>query len=153
MLETTTRAGVFVDALNARFATEFAGSRVRIVDGPPLDVTNLPTDVLSVGYPGPDGPSVEVDVERQDGLGNRLRELITVRCVFSTYAGDKQMKARRDRCLWALGLIDGALKADRGIGGVVDRSTLGPSLHFEQIQFAEGVTCEVYFSIVAQALI
>lgn len=153
MQETTTRVPALVDALNTRLITAFAGSGVELVDGPPVDVDNLEPDVLSVGFPGPEGTAVDNDMERQQGLGNRYKETFEVHCVFSTTSGGGTMKARRDRCLWALGLIDTALKQDTGLGGVVDRAGLGSVMRWGQDQHPNGVTCDVVFSIVAEVLI
>jgi hypothetical protein len=153
MQETTTRVPALVDALNARLVAAFNGSGVQLDDGPPLDMDNLAPDVLSVGFPGPEGTAVDNDMERQQGLGNRYKETFEVHCVFSTTAGSGTMKARRDRCLWALGIINAALKQDTGLGGVVDRAGLGSTMRWGQDRHPDGVTCDVMFSIVGEVLL
>lgn len=152
MEETITRVPALTDAFLARVKIVF-DEQVQIEDGPPVDMTTLADDVLSVGYPGPEGSSATSELTRQQGLGNRLQETIELFCVFSSRSGDLAMKDRRDRCLWAVGIVDAALKADRGLGGVVDNCTLGPTMRWGQDQHRDGATCDVMFSIAARVLL
>jgi hypothetical protein len=135
-----------VEAILAQATTAFAGSTVLIEDGPPLNRQTVPGDVLSVGYQGPDGPAGTSEVTRGTGLGIRRQEESALFCTFTSTTGDTDMKSRRERCRWAVGVIDGALQANPTMGGAVDNCELA-SVAWEQEQHPGGVTCRVIVSL------
>ena len=150
MDELPTRVPATVDALFTRLEAAFTGDGVLVLDGP-VTGSDIPDDVLVIGHPGGDGVSVSNDVTRVQGLGHRYAETFEIRCCFSSRTGSTNMKARRDRCYWALGIVEDALKQDRGLGGVVDLAGLGPSMQWGQEQHPDGATCDVVFSVVGKA--
>lgn len=119
----------------------------------PQAAQTLHGDVLLIGFGGDGNPAVHVDIERAEGLGNRLVEVTTVRCLFSTISGDIDMRARVERAGVFMAALDVALKADQGLGGVTDRVTLGPNADWVLAQTNDGAVCEVPFEIVTEALL
>lgn len=144
-----TRVPAVVDALVTRARTLY-GDTAMVLDGP-RTAEDLPEDVVVIGQPNTGGESVTNDVERAEGLGHRYVETFEVYCVASSVGGDTDMKARRDRCLELVQLLEQGLKQDRGLGGVCDLVGLGPSMNWAQAQTPDGSVCEVAFSVVGQA--
>lgn len=154
MIKQPTRVPAAVDALFARLTAGFDGDGVDVIDGPPISVAGLGEDVLSVGFSAPGGLAIDNELTKQQGLGGpRYAEVFQVYMVFSSVSGDTDMKARRDRCLWAIEKVQAALEEDVGLGGVVDSVALGPAMEWGQEQHSDGCTCAVGFSIVGSALL
>jgi hypothetical protein len=154
MMKQPTRVPAMVAALFAKLREGFKDDVVDDIDGPPVTLAGLGDDVLSVGFSAPGGLSIDVQVEKQQGLGApRYAEVFQVFMVFSSVSGDTDLEARRARCLWALTKVQTILEADRGLGGVVDAVGLGPAMEWGQDQHEDGCTVAVGFSIVGSALL
>ena len=147
--DTTTRVPATVDALVERLTIAF-GSEALVLDGPRA-AQDLPPDVVVIGQPNTVGEAFNNDVTRTDGLGHRYVETFEIYCVVSSTCGDTDMKARRDRCLEMLAVVENALKEDRGIGGACDVAGLGPNMRWAQAQTKDGAVCDLAFSVVGRA--
>ena len=147
MEETTSRVPAVIDAL----VTRLTGAQgCQVVDGPRAaqDVEN---DVVVIGMPDGSGEAVTSTIERAQGLGNRLNETFAIWGVISSFAGDVDIKPRRDRVAAIFADLDAALKQDRALGGVADIVGLGGDLAWRQAQTKDGAVCEVSFQIVGRA--
>lgn len=155
MIPQPTRVPAVVDALVTLLTEAFEDDGVAVIDGPPLDVRNLPADdVLVIGATGPDGLAVDNNLTKQQGLGPpRYLEVFEVFCIFSTVRGDTNMSDRRARCLWAMAKVQSVLEQSAGLGGVADQVTLGTAMSWGQEQHEDGATVDVMFPIAGAALL
>ena len=125
MQATITRVGVVVPALIALCRTSLPSWQV--LDGPRA-AQELADDILVVGTGNADTAeaySSELDV--QAGLTERLQERIAVHCEISTWNGDQDngVPTLRSKLVTALGVLDGAFRADQHLAGTCDRVYLG----------------------------
>jgi len=90
-------------------AVEAAAETVRIVDGPPLELTA--SDWLAVGYQ-PDGDTSVTQQQDFASAGARRRdEDFTISCYIETRSGSPDMRARRRRAYALAALVENALRA------------------------------------------
>lgn len=123
----------------------------QVFDGPP-DVTTYQDDTLVIGD-NTNMVTVDVEVERAEGLGTRLQETMRISCSLMTVSGSTSMTARRARLLEGLEDITAVLQDGTRLGGLVDAVSLGPSMMWGEVQSDTGATAEVQFSIVARCLL
>jgi hypothetical protein len=141
-----------LEALVARLTDTMTGLEDPADDWQVLDAgpggNDVEPDVLIVGFADFDGTAVTSDVQRSQGMGHRYTETYEIRCMLSAERGDDDtITEARARVVEGLALVEAALTADNGVGGVVDQAQLSGSQAWAQAYTPQGATCEVAFTI------
>lgn len=142
MIETSTAAHLVWDALVELGRDALPG--VQVVDGP-HQIFEPAKDFFIVGQSDGTDPAVNVAYGDPDMLGRR-REEGDIVCVVASYAGETDMKARRDRCAELLGALVDMLKQNPGLG-VADAAWLGDDSAWAPMQAPDGAFCSVAFTV------
>lgn len=119
---------------------------VLIQDGPWLASPSDP-DVICVGWTPEEGNTVDTTVTHD--LGSR-QESSDVVCMASSWGGDTDLAARRDRADALLDAVDVELAADRTLGGVVAMAEVTSHV-WDQYQTKGGCQVTVQFTIHIEA--
>ena len=125
-----------MDALVAAIASVMPDT-VQVLDGHPGGTKDLADDVVYVAAGGLDGPSVEVTQTHDDALCDPT-ETGLVRCGLSSWRGDIDMEAVRDRAASLLGDVEDLIRADRKLGVDVDWCELGDRMVWALAHSSEG---------------
>lgn len=141
-----------VPAVLAAIVTAFKDSPglaapVAVRDGPVVTGSNA-RDAVIVGWTGAEND--DLAVEGQDvpeGLsGEPDREQYTVRCAAMSLDGGGDVARARTRAYELLAACGAAIYADRRLGGIVMRATMGAS-SLRQLADEKGLTAIVEFMI------
>lgn len=154
---TISRYAAVVDALVALATTDatLVAAGVQPFDGPPLSQPTG-TTLLAIGWTGDyeDETAGTIQQGYHDlGPAATRDEIVTVNCVIQTWRGDDDMSQAREDSVAALGALETALRADVD-AGVADALALEMSdATVRQARDAEGLYCQIDFTITATSLI
>jgi hypothetical protein len=130
-----------LDALRAGLTVATPG--VQILDGPPVE--EVQGDVIAIGWdPDPDGAGVEA-TEAPAGLSGS-REEFDVLGAASSWTGDTDIKARRDRAFALVAAIRDELKRDPHVGGTCAQARLRVT-DYVPAQTTKGAVVTVTFRV------
>jgi hypothetical protein len=118
----TTRIGLAIDTLVALFQTQLP-STITVLDGSTSSMA-YPPDWVVVGSAGiaQESESAATSRQRWNGIGAKTRdETVQLTCAVGASSGTvdaRGFKPVRDRALATLALMEAALRADPGLGGI-----------------------------------
>lgn len=120
---------------------------VAVRDGPVVTGSNA-TDAVIVGWYGMEADDLAVEgQDTPEGLaGEPDREQYTVRCAAMSLDGGGNVARARTRAYELLAACGAAVYADRRLGGLVMRATMGSS-SLRQLADEKGLTAIVEFSV------
>lgn len=130
-----------LDALVALTARVAPG--VQVIDSQPLEVEQ---DFIAIGFDEDGADAVEVVQTTGQLKGPRDREQYNVACLISAWSGDTDPKPVRDRAFELAGLLNGGLKADPRLGGLVMNVRLSLTA-LSQTQDEKGATATLRVSL------
>lgn len=147
------RVPVVLDKLIELF--DAATTDVQIIDGPPVGgESTLGADVLIIAHGTPDEPGVTTEMDLQTSLGRTSYvERVSTTVVISSYSGDTNMKARRDRAAVILAAVKDSLDDNQVVAAVWDKAYLGENMLWYPVQTTEGASCAVGFRVVTESII
>lgn len=149
-----TRVPQVVDGLLAILAEREALENVQVIDGPALSLDQVEYDSIAIAPGTPDLPGVMVTYTEQTGLGRTSYvEQVEVSVTLASYAGDTDMKARRDRVTALLAELQAALTANQVRENAWDAVAMGPEAVWHPVQSPQGATCAVGVTVVARSVI
>lgn len=149
---TATAGPAILDALIA-LCSGAVGQDVEVVDGYTHSEGNAAQLVIGVSEQNDDAlPAVVSEQLPLDGYGAGRQELLTVVCRLSAYP-TSTLKDARDFLLAVLNDIDGALRADRRLGGAASEAHLGAAFELSQADGPSGDRLRYDFTISATALL
>jgi hypothetical protein len=118
---------------------------VQVIDGQPT--TEVERDVVCIGFTGQPGEAaVTSTLTREVYARSPDREQYDISCLASSWRGDVDPKAVRDRSFELLDAVAEVLAADQTLGGAVLRARLSADV-IGQEQTTEGAVCTVGFTI------
>lgn len=136
-------------ATNALSSAGQDGKPVQVIDG--QNVTTTDDDVVAIGFTSQPGEaSVESTRTREQLTTDPSREAYEITSLASSWRGDDDPKAVRDRVYHFLDLIEDELQEDPTLGGLVARVQLR-SESFAQEQTKVGPVATVLFIIAVDA--
>lgn len=149
----TSRTPGVVDGLLALLRADTDNlEKVQILDGPPVGESSYEDDVVQVAPGDPGEAGILIERIPQPGLGRKSYvERTEVTILVSTFSGDTDMKARRDRATEVFNAIKALVDANL-VADTWDALYLGPQEVWHQIQHGEGCTAYVGFTIVAESI-
>lgn len=147
---TTTRVPDVLAALETLVATAVPAWQVIVG---PKGREKLTRQCVILAASATDGiPAIETSRGTQaDGLTVRPVELVTVRCVASTWSGDRDIMALISTAAAMFAALDTALRSAVQLGGVVDTAHLGPDAQWWPMQAPSDALLELDFEISCQA--
>lgn len=151
------RYAAVVDAIVALASADatLAAAGVQVFDGPPLSQPTG-TTLLAVGWTGDyeDETAGTIQQGYHDlGPAAKRDEIVTVNCAIQSWKGDDDMSGARTAAIAALGALETALRGDVD-AGVADALAVEMSdATVRQARTAEGLFCEVDFTLTATSLI
>lgn len=127
---------------------------VQVLDGPALSLDQVEADTICVAPGTPELPGVMVTYAEQNGLGRTAYvEQVEVSVTLASYAGDSDMKARRDRVTALLGELQAALTENQVRADAWDAIAMGPEAVWHPVQSQQGATCAVGVTVIARSVI
>lgn len=144
-----TRVPAQIDKLLELFDAQLVD--VKLYDGAPLQSPDEP-DVLVVAPSTTDQSGVEVEYVEQPGLGARYVEQSTIVCVVSSWSGDEDMRAARNRVHEIVGHIRAVLDANQVVEDCWDAVGFATAADWYLIPTETGSTAAFGFAIVCRSL-
>lgn len=157
-MHATSRIPAAIDALVAVLGSAI-GTTVNVVDGPPLDWQDiqLATDAVSehsylfIGA-DPDTATSADGTQDFNAAGAVSRdEVFTIYNTALVWAGDLNIKQRRDDAFALVAAVEEAIRADPSLGDAVLYSRMSGVTAATQSLNDRGSTCVVTFTVAARA--
>jgi hypothetical protein len=143
MAATTSTVPACLDALVQAARDELPG--VQVIDGQPVE--ELAPDVVMIGFTGqPSEAAITSTLTREVYARSPDREQYDIACLASSWRGDTDPKAVRDRAFELVDAVTGALADDQTLGGAVLRARLSAESVIPE-QTTDGAVCTVGFTV------
>lgn len=151
------RYAAVVDALVALAQADgtLSAAGVQVFDGAPLSQPTG-TTLLAIGWTGDydDETAGTIQQAYHDlGAAAKRDEVVTVNCAIQSWKGDDDMSGARSAAVAALGALESALRADVDMGLADALAVEMSDATVRQARTAEGLFCEIDFTITATSLI
>jgi hypothetical protein len=125
---------------------------VRVFDGGPVRESEVPADVIAIGFSAEDDTVVTDTRTAEQMASSPDTERYDVTCVASSWKGQKtDAKAVRDRAYELVDLLAAELANDPTLGRTVLRARVS-STSMGQAQTNLGATCSVTFTVSVMAV-
>lgn len=149
----TTRLPIVLDTFLGLLRAAVSLNGVTVLDGPAANRGEVADDMIFVGPGNEDDPGAIVTSTPQSGLRASYIEQIEISMSVSSYSGDTDMKARRDRVNEMLVVIQDLVNANQVLADVWDQAGFGTDALWHPVQHSEGATCGVGFTIIFRSII
>jgi hypothetical protein len=147
MAATTSTVPACLDALVQAVRAALPG--VQVIDGQPT--TEVESDVVCIGFTGQPGEAaVTSTLTREVYARSPDREQYDISCLASSWRGEVDPKAVRDRAFELVDAVTGTLADDQTLDGTVLRARLSADV-IGQEQTTKGAVCTVGFTVHADA--
>ena len=149
-----TRVPSVIDGLIALIGVHATFDGVQVVDGPVRSMGELEDDSVVIAPATPDNPGTTVAYEAEPGLGRKAYvEIVEVSVVLTSFSGEENMKARRDRVTVLLGGLQDVLTQNQVREDAWDSIAMGPEAAWHQVQSEDGATCALGLTVVTRSVI